>query len=890
MRVGIYEFCALLLLGGLAMAQQPGEVRLTVVDSSGAPVAATGSLGSHLFRTGRDGTVVLSALAPGSYSLSLRKQNFADFHAQLDVRSGVPLERTVTLSLQHTGFSIAVVAGTPLAGSELNRDQFPAPVQTAMASDIADTNAVALGSFLNRRFSGIHINEVQGNPYQPDVSYRGYTASPLLGTPQGLSLYLDGVRLNQPFGDVVSWDLIPRTAIAETTLVSGSNPLFGLNTLGGAIAVETKSGLTAPGATLSLAGGNWGRKTAELEYGGWNRAGFSWYGAVNFFFEDGWREASSSDVRQFFGKAGWQRNATSLSVSLGYANNALVGNGLQEQRFLSRDYRSIYTKPDITANRSPLMNLTFRQGLTTQWTLSGNTYYRFIRTATLNADLNENALDQAVYQPSAADQRALADAGYSGFPQAGANAQNAPFPKWRCIAQALQHDEPAEKCNALLNRTNISQQSYGLTGQATYLREKTQITIGTAFDRRTSTFGELSQLGYLNPDRSVTGVNAFGDGITGGNINGDPFDTRVNLDGRALTGSVFALASHTFPHKLNVMVSGRFNRNTIRNRDGFNPGGGSGSLDGNYTFSRFNPAVGLTYHLASFATFYASYAEGSRAPTSTELGCADPNTPCKLPNALAGDPPLRQVVTRTVDVGFRGGAETGWNWSAGWFTAENRDDLLFASSTQTGYGYFKNFGRTQRRGLEANVHGRTRSVDLGGSYTFLNATYRTAEILNASSNSSNTGGNITLQPGNRIPLIPRNTLKAFALWKATTRLNVNLDFLATGRSFARGNENNLAAADGLYFLGPPLSPGYALFNLGGHYLLRKQIELFAELDNVTSRKYYSAAQLSVTGFSAEGTYLARPFPSINGDYPLQHATFYAPGAPRTVWGGVRFHF
>ena len=88
---------------------------------------------------------------------------------------------------------------------------------------------------------------MQGNPFQPDLNYRGYTASPLLGTPQGLSVYMDGVRLNQPFGDVVSWDLIPRQAIASMTLMPGSNPLFGLNTLGGALSIQTKDGRDAPG-------------------------------------------------------------------------------------------------------------------------------------------------------------------------------------------------------------------------------------------------------------------------------------------------------------------------------------------------------------------------------------------------------------------------------------------------------------------------------------------------------------------------------------------------------------------------------------------------------------------------------------------------------------------
>ena len=161
-----------------------------------------------------------------------------------------------------------MVGTTPLAGVDLARDEIAAPVQTASARDIQDSGALDLSDFLNRRLNGVYVNEMQGNPFQPDVNYRGYTASPLLGTPQGLSVYMDGVRLNQPFGDVVSWDLIPRIAIAETTLMPGSNPLFGLNTLGGALSIQTKDGRSHPGASLELSGGSFGRKTAEFEHGG----------------------------------------------------------------------------------------------------------------------------------------------------------------------------------------------------------------------------------------------------------------------------------------------------------------------------------------------------------------------------------------------------------------------------------------------------------------------------------------------------------------------------------------------------------------------------------------------------------------------------------------------
>ncbi|HEX4348281.1 MAG TPA: Plug domain-containing protein, partial [Vicinamibacterales bacterium] len=176
-------------------------------------------------------------------------------------------------------FKVTVIEATPLPGLDLTIDEIPAPVQTAVAADIDASGALDLSDFLNRRFNDVHVNEMQGNPYQPDVNYRGYTASPLLGTPQGLSVYMDGVRLNQPFGDVVSWDLIPKIAIGSMALMPGSNPLFGLNTLGGAISIQTKDGRTAKGTSVEALYGSHARRSVEFEHGGSSKSGWNWYGA-----------------------------------------------------------------------------------------------------------------------------------------------------------------------------------------------------------------------------------------------------------------------------------------------------------------------------------------------------------------------------------------------------------------------------------------------------------------------------------------------------------------------------------------------------------------------------------------------------------------------------------
>src|SRR4051812_18905063 len=194
--------------------------------------------------------------------------------------------------------TVVVVGTTPLPGAEVSKANIAAPVQTASAKDIERTHALDLGAFMSRTLGGVYVNEVQNNPLQPDVNYRGYTASPLLGTPQGLSVYLDGMRLNQPFGDVVSWDLIPRLAISTVTVMPGSNPLFGLNTLGGALAVQTKDGTPAPGTSIQATEGSDVRRSIEFEHARRKASGLHWYVTGNLYGEDGWREDSPSEVRQ----------------------------------------------------------------------------------------------------------------------------------------------------------------------------------------------------------------------------------------------------------------------------------------------------------------------------------------------------------------------------------------------------------------------------------------------------------------------------------------------------------------------------------------------------------------------------------------------------------------
>jgi outer membrane receptor protein involved in Fe transport len=235
-------------------------------------------------------------------------------------------------------------------------------------------------------------------------------------------------------------------------------------------------------------------------------------------------------------------------------------------------------------------------------------------------------------------------------------------------------------------------------------------------------------------------------------------------------------------------------------------------------------------------------------------------------------------------------------WSAGWFRAQNSNDILFVAATASGFGYFKNFGKTRRQGFEADLHGRISRFTLGGGYTFLDATYQTTETVDGAANSSNSSGgrgfegDIRITPGNRIPLTPRHMFKAYSDVQVTSKFGVNLNLIAVSSSIARGNENNGHQPDGIYYLGPGRSGGYSVLNLGGRYSVHKNVELFGQINNLLNHRYYTAAQLGATGLTAQGTFLARPFPAVSGEFPLVNSTFLAPGAPIGAWAGIRIRF
>ncbi|MGH8588174.1 MAG: TonB-dependent receptor, partial [Gammaproteobacteria bacterium] len=363
---------------------------------------------------------------------------------------------------------IEVIATTPLPALGTPLDKVPANVQSLSAEDVEEQNPLDLSEMLFDNIGSVNINAAQNNPFQNDLEYRGFLASPLVGSAIGLSLYMDGVRINEGFGDTVNWDLIPQSAISSVDLIPGSNPLFGLNTLGGAIALRTKSGFVYQGTEVEASGGSFGRWAVEAEHGG-NGSGFDWYLTFNALDEDGWRDESPSEIRQLFGKVGWEDDQTDLDFSYIFADNDLTGNGFAPESLLAQDRAAVHTFPDNTGNNLHFLNLRASHAFTDALLLAGNGYYRGYQRDTLNGDAEVQCVDE--------DDSPIALA--LGLCEGAA----APFGGFGELELEVEGED---------RTTGTNTDGYGgtlqLSHQATFFRRANSITVGFAYDGNETDF------------------------------------------------------------------------------------------------------------------------------------------------------------------------------------------------------------------------------------------------------------------------------------------------------------------------------------------------------------------------------------------------------------------
>lgn len=709
--------------------------------------------------------------------------------------------------------TIVVVGTTPLPGIGLPLERLPANVQGVNGEEIHRQQPLDLAEQLTQSLAGVVANPAQNNPWQPDIAFRGFTASPLMGAPQGLSVFLDGVRVNEAFGDTVNWDLIPPNAIAGAQLLPGSNPVFGLNTLGGSLAVHTKSGLKYPGGEVEIIAGSWGRRGLQFN-SGQHADGKDIFVAGNIVGEDGWRQHSASEVKQLFAKAGFEDDRNDLDISLLLADNRLEGVQALPRSMLG-DRRQAYTWPDRTDNRLAMLNVRGSHFLTDDRLVTAGAYVRHLDTGNLSSNVEDD------YDPDAASG--------PGNPQ------------------------------GTLDRSQTGTLAWGISLQYTATTPlgplANQWTLGASLDAGRTDYRQWTTPGDFAGDRSFSASGPASQETAAGTAN------------RYL--GLYFTDSLSLSERWHATLSARWNDALIMIRDN---SGGNPALDGEHRFRRLNPAAGINFTPHPEFTAYAAYSEGMRVATPMELTCADPATPCKLPNNFLADPPLRPVISHTWETGIRGRLAAATSYSAALFRTELDDDIQFisAGAGNPNSGYFRNIGQTRRQGLELVLASRRGPLRLSAAYSYLQATYRSPFSIHSPANSSaDAAGDIGVRRGDHLSATPTHSLRLRAeLQGGPWTLGGSL--IAVGSQYARGDENNQDANGRL--------PGYAVLNLDGSWCLDKDWELIGRINNLFDRRFDAHAVLG-SNFFAAGSFDA---------HTAVNEQFRSPGSPRGIWLGVRY--
>ena len=740
--------------------------------------------------------------------------------------------------------TIDVYSSSPLPSIGLPKNMVPANIQTINSNELDAQSGVSIADFMVNNLQGVTVNEIGGNPFQLELNFRGYNATPISGNPQGLSVYIDGIRANQPFSNTVLWDLIPNFSISNMQMVAGSNPVYGLNTLGGAISMQTKSGQNFKKEVIDVSAGSWARNTSVVEVGGvLADSNMDYYIGFEHFNENGWRKFSPSHVNQIFGKLGFESEMSRYEVTYTGAHNLLIGNGLTPKDLLGAERDGIHTLEDETKNEYSQLALNMSHFFNEESMIAGNIYYKRSDRATYNGDLNDDYCDSTRGDEDECSVESLA-------------------------AYDADNDD-TNLYEGVLNRTNTLQDAFGINLQTTFDQDwydrRNQIIVGVS--------AEYSQIKFKQTEQEVKTLAL--NGFFGGDLQG--IEQATGLTGKTKTYGAFVTNTHSLNDRLNINTAIRYNHVQVDNRDTFNGPGSSASLTGKHHFERFNPSIGVTFQPNEILSTYASYSESSRAPTSIELGCANPAQPCNLPTQMADDPPLNQVVAKTLEGGVSGKVTKDTSWNMSIYHAINHDDILFVyANASNGLGYFTNVDETTRKGLDVGVSTKFNKLSLNFNYGFVMAQYGTNFTLVSEVNSSASDDVIQVSDGDYLPNIPKHHLKIRADYEIKPRWNIGATLTAFTESYMMGNENQQHDSSGGL---QGEIPGYAVVNLDSQYNFHDNWELHAKVINLFDQDYYSGGRLAQTSVQTDRSF---------GDE--RSVASLIPGAPRAGWIGISKSF
>jgi outer membrane receptor protein involved in Fe transport len=735
---------------------------------------------------------------------------------------------------------------TPIPGTGIDADKVPAFVNTVSANQIQDVHSANITESLDKYVPSVGINEVNGNPFTPSLQFRGFVASPVSGTPQGLAVYQNGVRINEAFGDTVNWDLIPTAAIQSVAVIA-NNPAFGLNALGGAINITMKNGFNYHGTEVDLMGGSYGRIQGSAQ---WGQQYGNWavYGALEGVHDDGFRNFSPSDIKRFYGDIGYKSFDSEFHLNMGAAQDKFGVTATVPAELLQNYWGSTYTTPQTTANQVDYLNLLGKVDIAPTWTLEGSAHVRLFNQQTQDGNPTGT---QPCTDPT------LLCFGDSSTPANGLNGVQ--------LANPFSPDAVLGEND----RTNTHSTTTGFSLQATntdkLFGHSNNFVVGASFDSSVTHFTTSAELGTFLPNFALVGSGIFL-GQSGNPVSDGPVDLRAT---NQYTG-LYALDTFDVTNAFSITAGGRFNHANIELQDLIGT-----SLNGSNTFNHFNPIIGGTYKITPGLTAYAGFSEANRAPTPLELSCADPARPCIIATFLVSDPPLKQVVSQTLEGGFRGSQDLNigtLGWKLGVFRTDNTDDILaIPSPVLQGFGYFQNVGSTRRQGIEAEINLKSKVLEFFASYALIDARFLNALQVGSNSPFADANGNVQILPGNVIPAIPRNRVKASIDYWVTDKLKVGGDAQWVSSQYFVGDESNQF----------PQLPSYAVFNLHGSYQIDKTFQIYAKADNVLDNRYATYGNFFDTG----------AIPNFaNGGAPFTDPRSLSPARPRAFYAGLKATF
>lgn len=714
-------------------------------------------------------------------------------------------------------------------------------------ADRLDVAAIAAGArpdlfaALQRAIPGFTLAEAQGNAFQQSLTWRGYGASPLQGTEQGVAVYIDGVRFNQPFGDTVLLDLIPEAALAAAELREAS-PLFGRNALGGALLLATHEGRSLPGLRARISGDSIGGRSTSLSVGTSGEA-FDGLAIVEGISDPGWRRHSPSRLGRGHLSMNWRGERAGIGLRIGAAASRLTGNGVAPVELLAADYRAVFTRPDLTRTRQLRATLLPWIDLGDAGRIEGTLHGEAIVRRSVNGDLADlAACDAAPGLLCVGDE----DSGFGEL--------------LRDILGRAVAVDPAVDDYAVFNRGR--ERTRGGGAQAQWLFERAtdsgplKIALGGAWERYRTHFRAAAELAELEDDRSVEGLGPRLVSDSGSIL---PVDVVSRLSDLAL----FASAAIPLAPRLGAELGLRWARNRVRLDDRL-----GSALDGSHRFARLNPSLELDYRADEALRLNVGYAETARVPTPAELSCADPAAPCALANFFVADPPLKQVVARNWHGGarFEKGAVTA---SLNLWRSDSRDDIRAQASTVRGRAFFANLGRSRKQGIELGLDGHRGPWRLHLDYALTDACFRDAFIASSPANPfADDDGTIVVERGDRLPGIPRHAANA-SLEYGGDRWSVAGSARYRGAQVYTGDEANAA----------PRLPGYVVFDATARLTLRPGIEVTGEIRNLFDKRY---ATLGAFGEIDDIALAEAPGAS--------DSRFVAPAAPRraSIALSVRF--